>query len=185
MIQFIVGIYFFHNTVFYLKETPVWSTTCLTGFVFVKYPIFAAFALNKTRTHFLVGAVVGSAIILTMHALTLAVYWYHSMSCTNLKHGQTGEVACSPSLVEAYEIEFHLSTVLFSLLIHFGYTCLMHSESVVVAGAGQYTSYTQVRQNDEFDHKASNYGLDNFGSTSVNNNGEVVRLPPAPLRVPL
>ena len=185
IIQVIVGIFFFHNTLFNLKETPVWSTTCLTGFVFVKYPIFAAIALNKARTQFLVGAVVGSAFVLTMHALTLAVYWYHSISCKHLKHGQTGEVACNDALIQAYETEFHLSTVMFALLMHFGYICLSHSESVVAAGAGQYTSYRQVRQTDEFDHKVSNYGLDHFGSTSVHHNNDMVRLPPAPQHVPL
>jgi len=183
--QVLFGMWFFHNSFWHLSEVPSYFTLCLTAFVFVKYPFFAAIVINKKPTNFMRGTLVGSSVMLIISSFSTAIFWARSSSCHN--HHTENMVTtrvCSESLMSSMKTEFYLSIVIFFLQMHFAYMALLvdavdDEDARARVSGGAAASYHHVQQQDESDFEFKhpmNYGLEQFGTR----NHDEVRLPPGP-----
>jgi hypothetical protein len=110
-LQVLFGGWLLHLTIWHLWDVPNWLTIAVPAFVMMKFPIYAAIVINKTRTSYHIGIVTGALFILVMFSLFMAQYWSHShhthvAHCTH--HIHAGANMTRRTLeTETKETEFH------------------------------------------------------------------------------
>ena len=141
--QAITGAIYMHNVIYHLWDYPHFWSILLSGFVFVKFPIFAAIVCNKTRTPLRIGQSIGAGCVLSVYALTESLYWGRTAKCENLNIESIHlRQYCTTTVVKTMSSQS--VSLAFLSLFFFSFTALliMNKEAIT----DETTSYTSVTQ---------------------------------------
>ena len=90
------------------------------GFVFVKFPMYAAVVCNKVRTPLHIGQTIGAGCILSVYSLSESLYWGRTAKCENLNITSIHmRQYCTPTIVKTMESQSVSLAFLFLFFLAF------------------------------------------------------------------
>ena len=115
------------------------------GFVFVKFPLFAAVVCNKARTPLHIGQTIGAGCVLSIYSLSESLYWGRTAKCENLNITSIHmRQYCTPTIIKTMGSQSVALSFLFLFFFLFTALLITNKEAII----NDYTTYSSVTQSE-------------------------------------